>query len=43
MFDGRTAEDFKLLTGTWVGVGGVRIAAIAAGEPIIQDAVVDRP
>lgn len=40
LFDGRVAEDFKLLTGSWVSVGAVRIVAIAAGAPIIQDAVV---
>lgn len=40
LFDGRVAEDFKLLTGSWVSVGAVRIAAIAAGAPVIQDAVV---
>ncbi|GAB4360487.1 MAG: feruloyl-CoA synthase [Gammaproteobacteria bacterium] len=40
LFDGRVAEDFKLLSGTWVHVGAVRVAAIAAGAPVIQDAVV---
>lgn len=40
VFDGRTAEDFKLTTGTWVHVGGVRVAAIAACSPLLQDAVV---
>jgi len=40
LFDGRVAEDFKLLTGSWVSVGAIRIAAIAAGAPVIQDAVV---
>ncbi len=40
IFDGRTAEDFKLTTGTWVHVGGVRVAAIAACSPLLQDAVV---
>jgi feruloyl-CoA synthase len=40
VFDGRTAEDFKLMSGTWVHVGGLRLAAIAAGSPVIQDAVV---
>ncbi|HLL53596.1 MAG TPA: feruloyl-CoA synthase [Myxococcaceae bacterium] len=39
-FDGRTAEDFKLTSGTWVHVGALRIAVIAAGAPVIQDAVV---
>jgi feruloyl-CoA synthase len=40
VFDGRVAEDFKLLTGTWVSAGEVRIATIAACSPLIQDAVV---
>jgi feruloyl-CoA synthase len=40
VFDGRIAEDFKLLTGSWVSVGNLRTRAIAAGAPIIQDAVV---
>jgi len=39
-FDGRIAEDFKLSSGTWVHVGALRIRAIAAGSPIIQDCVV---
>ncbi|WP_341896395.1 feruloyl-CoA synthase [Ferrovibrio terrae] len=40
VFDGRIAEDFKLTTGTWVHVGGVRVAALAACSPLLQDAVV---
>ncbi len=40
VFDGRVAEDFKLTTGTWVHVGAVRMALIAAGNPLIQDAVI---
>jgi feruloyl-CoA synthase len=40
VFDGRVAEDFKLATGTWVHTGAVRIALIAAGSPLIQDAVI---
>jgi feruloyl-CoA synthase len=39
VFDGRVAEDFKLSSGTWVHVGAVRVKLIAAGNPIIQDAV----
>ena len=39
-FDGRIAEDFKLSSGTWVHVGALRIRAIAAGAPVIQDCVV---
>jgi feruloyl-CoA synthase len=38
-FDGRIAEDFKLLSGTWVHVGALRVKAIAAGAPVIQDCV----
>jgi feruloyl-CoA synthase len=37
-FDGRIAEDFKLASGTWVHVGAVRTAAVAAGAPYVQDA-----
>jgi feruloyl-CoA synthase len=40
VFDGRVAEDFKLSTGTWVHVGGVRVRLIAAADPIVQDAVI---
>jgi feruloyl-CoA synthase len=40
VFDGRVAEDFKLATGTWVHVGALRVALIAAGDPLIQDAVI---
>jgi feruloyl-CoA synthase len=40
VFDGRVAEDFKLSTGTWVHVGALRVKLIAAGDPLIQDAVI---
>lgn len=40
VFDGRVAEDFKLTSGTWVNVGALRVAVIAAGSPAIQDAVI---
>jgi feruloyl-CoA synthase len=40
VFDGRIGENFKLLSGTWVYVGQLRVAAIAAGAPVIEDAVV---
>jgi feruloyl-CoA synthase len=40
VFDGRVAEDFKLTTGTWVHTGAVRVKLIAAGNPLIQDAVI---
>lgn len=39
-FDGRVAEDFKLSSGTWVSVGTLRIAGIAALAPLVQDIVV---
>ena len=40
IFDGRIAEDFKLNTGTWVSVGVLRAQLIAAGNGLIQDAVI---
>ena len=40
VFDGRLAEDFKLTTGTWVTTGMLRVAALAAASPALQDAVV---
>jgi len=39
-FDGRTTEDFKLTTGTWVSVGPLRARINAAGSPWVQDSVV---
>jgi feruloyl-CoA synthase len=39
-FDGRVVEDFKLETGTWVHVGSLRVAAIEAASPVVQDALV---
>jgi feruloyl-CoA synthase len=40
VFDGRLGENFKLSSGTWVTVGGLRVAIIAAAAPFIDDAVV---
>jgi feruloyl-CoA synthase len=40
IFDGRVAEDFKLLSGTFVLVGTLRTTAIAAATPVLQDAVI---
>jgi feruloyl-CoA synthase len=40
VFDGRLAEDFKLTTGTWVHVGGLRVGALAAASPVLQDAII---
>ena len=39
-FDGRIPEDFKLDSGTWVSVGALRVAGIAALAPLAQDIVV---
>ena len=40
VFDGRVVEDFKLLTGTFVSVGNLRVRALAAASPLLMDAVV---
>ena len=40
VFAGRVVEDFKLVSGTFVHVGPLRVAAIAAASPVIQDALV---
>jgi feruloyl-CoA synthase len=40
MFDGRVAEDFKLSSGTWVRTGALRVKALAAASPVLQDALV---
>jgi feruloyl-CoA synthase len=39
-FDGRTAEDFKLGTGTWVSVGPLRARINSACSPLVQDVVI---
>ena len=39
-FDGRIAEDFKLMSGVWVHVGALRVKALAALAPLAQDIVV---
>ena len=39
-FDGRLAENFKLSSGTWVSVGALRAALLAAGDGLYADAVV---
>ena len=39
-FDGRTTEDFKLGTGTWVSVGPLRARINAACSPLVQDVVI---
>jgi feruloyl-CoA synthase len=43
VFDGRIGENFKLSSGTWVHVGALRVAAIAAAAPAIEDCVVAAP
>jgi feruloyl-CoA synthase len=40
VFDGRIVEDFKLSSGTFVSVGRLRVAALAAADGLLQDAVV---
>src|SRR4051812_30385437 len=40
VFDGRLGEDFKLSTGTWVGVGALRARITAHFAPYVRDAVV---
>ncbi len=40
VFAGRVVEDFKLASGTFVHVGSLRLAAIAAASPVIADALV---
>jgi feruloyl-CoA synthase len=40
IFNGRTTEDFKLLTGTWVDAATVRLRALAALAGLIMDVVV---
>ena len=40
IFDGRVAENFKLLSGTWVNVGSLRVNVIAACVELIADVVI---
>ena len=39
-FDGRVVENFKLLTGTWVDVGSLRLAVVNSCAPYFQDGIV---
>lgn len=39
-FAGRLSENFKLSSGTWVGVARVRLALLDACAPLVQDAVI---
>jgi feruloyl-CoA synthase len=43
LFDGRTAEDFKLSSGTWVNTGPLRLQLLEALAPLAQDVVVSGP
>jgi feruloyl-CoA synthase len=40
LFDGRLAEDFKLLSGTWVSAGALRAQFVDHCAPLIRDAVI---
>lgn len=40
MFAGRVAEDFKLLSGTWVHTGALRNSLVSALSPLISDVVI---
>src|SRR6202022_1213754 len=39
-FTGRVSENFKLSNGTWVAVGNLRSAALAATHGVLQDVVI---
>ena len=39
-FDGRVAENFKLLTGTWVATGVLRLDVLSHIAPLVSDAAV---
>ena len=39
-FEGRLAEDFKLISGTWVSVNSLRARAMSEALPYVQDVVV---
>ncbi len=40
VFSGRVAEDFKLITGTFVRVGMLRVAVLEAAAPLLQFALI---
>jgi len=40
LFDGRLAEDFKLLSGTWVSAGALRAQFVEHYAPLVRDAVI---
>ncbi len=39
-FDGRVVENFKLLSGTWVDVGTLRLKVVDTCSPFLQDLVI---
>ena len=39
-FDGRVAEDFKLVNGTWVRCGAIRLGLVERCAPLLTDAVI---
>ncbi|QEM84068.1 feruloyl-CoA synthase [Halomonas binhaiensis] len=40
VFDGRLSENFKLITGTWVNVGMLRLHLVEHFSPLVQDIVI---
>lgn len=42
-FAGRLSENFKLTNGTWVATGDLRLALIAACQPLVTDIVLAAP
>lgn len=40
VFDGRVSDDFKLLTGTWVQAGKLRLDALDVLKGLVQDVVI---
>lgn len=40
VFDGRVSEDFKLLTGTWVQAGRLRLEVLEQLRDVVQDVVI---
>ncbi len=43
IFDGRTSEDFKLASGTWVYNSGLRASINAIGQPYLLEVVIAAP
>ncbi|MFT8244749.1 feruloyl-CoA synthase [Roseomonas sp. BN140053] len=40
LFEGRLTDQFKLQSGTWVQVGNLRTAVVAAASPLLEDVLV---